>query len=173
MLAHRGIRWSAGRYGAATRLTVLAFMALLPAEGLESAAVERSIVVREHSGWNRDCQAIAPPPLFLIVPPSHGKVCAKAQVITITSMYAGTESQCIGREVSGMSLIYQPDALYDGEDALIYGVQYPSRFRAISVKMSISPTVPPMVSSADTDANLVAQSRQTSGLMPVCPQHIF
>jgi len=149
----------------------LVFAVVLPAECLESAAVERSVIVREHAGWNMDCEAIAAPPLFLITPPSHGKVCAKAQIITIASMHAGTESQCIGREVSGVRLIYQSDTSHDGEDVLVYGVQYPSRFHAVSVTVDIGAAAPGKVSIAD--APLAAQPRQAPGPMPVCPQLVF
>ena len=171
MLAYGRQGRSASRYRAARPLAVLAFVLLLPAERPEGAPVDRSVIVREHAGWNRDCKAIAPPPLFLITPPSHGKVCAKAQVITIKSMHAGTESQCIGREVGGLRLIYQPDASYDGEDALVYGVQYASRVHAVAVKVDIGATAPGKASVADADPAL--QSRQTPGPMPTCPQYVF
>ncbi len=162
---------SASRYRALPPSAVLTLLLLVPAGVLQSAPVDRSVTIREHAGWNRDCVAIPPPPLFLIEPPSHGKVCAKAQVITIKSMQAGTESQCIGREVDGLRLIYQPDASYDGEDALVYGVQYASRLRAVAVKVDVGATAPGTASIADAD--LAFQSRQTPGPMPTCPQYVF
>ncbi|WP_137045375.1 hypothetical protein [Pseudolabrys sp. FHR47] len=171
MLAYGRKRRLANRASAAMPLAILVFATLLPVEPLRSAAVENSIVVREHSGWDRNCEAIPYPPLSLITPPSHGKVCAKAQVITIASMFAGTESQCIGRDVSGVRIIYQPDASYRGEDTLVYGVQYPSRFRAVSVKVNIGATVPATVSVADAD--VAAQPKQAPGPMPTCPQYVF
>lgn len=162
---------SLSRCGAAMASAVLAFAAVLPAECFESATVERSVIVREHAGWDMDCKAIAAPSLFLITPPSHGKVCAKAQIITIASMHAGTESQCIGREVSGVRLVYQSETSHDGEDVLVYGVQYPSRFHAVSVKVAIDGAAPGKVSIAD--APLAVQPRQMPGPMPICPQLVF
>lgn len=157
------------RIGLSPAVMVLAV--LLPAGHLESAEVARTVVVREHAGWDRNCNAIPHPALYLVTPPSHGKVCAMPQEISIKSIYEGTESQCIGRKVSGVRLIYQPDASYSGEDALVYGVQYPSHLRATSVKVNTSVTAPASVSISDADPG--AQLRQTPGPMPSCPQFVF
>jgi len=159
------------RRGVVMLLVVLGFVTVLPMEPSNSAAVERSVVVREHAGWNSDCEAIPHPPLSLITPPSHGTVCAKAEVITVTSIFAGRAAQCVGRKVSGVRLIYQPDASFDGDDAMVYRVQYPSRFRAISVTVNVGASVPSTVSSADADAS--AQWRQPPGPMPTCPEFVF
>lgn len=166
--------WFEGCSRAATAFlapVVLGCAVALPAAALEGAAVERSAVIREHAGWNRNCEAIAAPPLFLITPPSHGKVCAKAQIITIASMQAGTESQCIGRKVSGVRLVYLPESSHHGEDAMVYGVQYPSRFQAISVKVDIGGTAFGKVSIEE--APQARRPPQLAGPMPVCPQLVF
>lgn len=155
----------------ATASAVLAFAVVAPAAGLESVTGDRTVTVREHAGWNMDCNAIAAPPLFLIKPPSHGKVCAKAQMITIASVQDGTESQCVGRDVSGVRLIYMSDRSHNGVDVLVYGVQYPSRFQAISVKVDIGGAAPAKVSIED--APQAGQPRQMPGPMPVCPQPVF
>ncbi|HWK95521.1 MAG TPA: hypothetical protein VNR39_08865 [Pseudolabrys sp.] len=163
--------WFVNRSRAAKAAVGLAFAVTVPAVSLESAVVERSVVVREHAGWSSDCEAIPHPPLSLITPPSHGTVCAKAEVITVTSIFAGRAAQCVGRKVSGVRLIYQPDASFDGDDAMFYGVQYPGRFRAISVKVNVGESVPSTVSSADADVS--AQWRQAPGPVPPCPEFAF
>ena len=171
MLVNGRKGWFVKRSHAAKAAVVLAFAVVVPALSLESSVVERSVVVREHAGWNADCSAIPPPPLLLITPPLHGMVCAKADVITVTSIFAGSAAQCIGRKVSGVKLIYQPDASFAGDDAMVYAVRYPARFRAISVKVNVGASVPSTVSSADAD--VPAQLRQSPGAMPTCPEFVF
>jgi hypothetical protein len=135
---------------------------------------DRSVLIREHAGWNEDCRAIAHPPLYLVSPPQHGKICARAQEIRITSIYAGTESQCIGRLVSGVKLIYQPDNSYSGGDTMVYAVQYPSRLRTISVKVTSATNAPGKLNVAETEFFVTTtQPRQMPGLVPDCPQFIF
>lgn len=123
-------------------LVLLLLTGFANAAGPEEMAVhsrhaDRSIPIREHAGWNKNCDGVAPPPVFLFSAPLHGKVCARTEQIEITSMYAGTQGQCIGRLVRGIRLIYQPEGDFAGEDSLIYAVQYPSVLRTISVKVSV------------------------------------
>jgi hypothetical protein len=78
----------------------LACEALAQEEQLsKSGKVDQQIIIREHAGWNRDCDAIAHPALFLDEPPRHGRVCVRVENIKIRSMFIGTESQCIRRVV--------------------------------------------------------------------------
>ena len=141
---------------------------------LSARALDRSILVREHAGWNRNCEAIAHPPLYLVNPPRHGNVCARSQKIRISAMYVGTESQCVGHLVSGVKLIYQPDDAYLGEDTLVYAVQYPSRLRTIAVKVTVDPHLSGNASVAEADYYVnTAPSRQMPGLIPDCPQFLY
>ena len=66
MLVNGRKGWFVKRSHAAKAAVVLAFAVVVPALSLESSVVERSVVVREHAGWNADCSAIPPPPLLLI-----------------------------------------------------------------------------------------------------------
>ena len=140
----------------------------------QSAPADRTVLIHEHAGWNGNCEAIAHPALYLFRSPRHGKVCARAQKIKITSMYAGTESQCIGRTVSGVQLVYRPDDAFSGDDVIQYAAQYPSVLRAISVKVTVEAGPPETSSVAQTEVFLpTAQSRQLPGEIPACPQFIF
>lgn len=128
------------------------------------------IIIREHAGWNMRCEPVAHPALYLSEPPSHGNVCARIENIKISSMYVGTESQCVGRLVRGVQLVYRPDATYAGDDDLRYDVQYPSVLRTIAVKLTV--TVPPSA----VPSNIVApipQTRQLPGPVPICADPIF
>lgn len=138
---------------------------------VHSSHADRSIMIREHAGWNKDCDGIAPPPVFLFSPPLHGKVCARTEQIKITSMYAGTQGQCIGHLVRGIRLIYQPEVDFAGEDSLLYAVQYPSVLRTISVKVSVVGYQAETLNVAPSDA--MASAKQTAEPIPACAELLF
>jgi len=132
------------------------------------------ILIREHAGWNKDCDAIAHPALYLNESPRHGSVCARIENIKIHAMYIGTESQCIGRVVRGIQLIYRPEAGYAGNDGLRYAAQYPSVLRSVSVIVTVT-AYPPLAPSA-APSNITApfpQTRQSAGPVPACEELVF
>jgi hypothetical protein len=131
------------------------------------------IMLREHAGWNRDCEAVAHPALYLSEPPRHGKVCVRAENIKISSMFVGTESQCIGRLIRGVRLIYRSDAAYAGKDGLRYAAQYPSVFRAIEVQVTVAANA---ANSSDAVPSIIVAPvllRQAPGPVPDCAEPVF
>jgi hypothetical protein len=135
---------------------------------------DRSIVIREHAGWNRGCEAIAHPALYLSEPPSHGSVCARIEDIKISSMYVGTESQCVGHLVRGVRLIYRPDATYAGDDSLRYAAQYPSVLRTIQVQIAVAAHAAGATGAVPSNVVApMAQARQAPGPVPACADPIF
>ncbi len=156
-------------------LSGLAYEARAEEERLSTTGeIDRQIVIREHAGWNMDCDAIPHPALYLDEPPQHGRVCARIENIKIRSMYVGTESQCIGRMVRGVQLIYRPDPGYAGNDGLRYATRYPAVLRTVSVSVTVTayasgtPTVAP--------SNIIAPTshlQQSSGPIPACEELMF
>ncbi len=121
-----------------------------------------------------DCGPIAHPALRLDEPPRHGRVCARIQDIKIHSMYVGTEAQCIGHLVSGVQLIYRPDAGYAGDDVLRYAAQYPSVLRTVSVLVTVTAYPPGAPSAAPSSiATPLPPTRQPSGEIPPCEDLMF
>jgi hypothetical protein len=140
----------------------------------KAGEVDHQIIIREHAGWNVECDAIAPPALYLDGPPRHGHVCARIENIKIHSMYVGTESQCIGRLVRGVQLIYHPDAGYAGDDGLRYTAQYPSVLRAVSVTVTVTAFPPGAPRAAPSSiATPLPAPRQSRGPVPACEELIF
>jgi hypothetical protein len=137
----------------------------------KTGQADHSIVIREHAGWNKSCEAIAHPALYLYEPPRHGSVCARIENIKIHSMYVGTEAQCIGRLVRGVSFIYRPDPGYAGDDSLRYAAQYPSVLRMVSVTITVTPS-PASAASSDVNAS-TPRLRQPPGPVPACEELIF
>ncbi len=166
--------------------TLFAILAAVVAAGLsgparQAAAQEEqlsktgqtnhTIVIREHAGWNEDCDAIAHPALYLFEPPRHGRVCARIENIKIHSMYVGTEAQCIGRLVRGVQLIYRPDTDYSGDDGLQYAAQYPSILRTVSVIVTVTAGAPSAAPSNMTAP--MPQPQQSLGPVPACEELVF
>jgi hypothetical protein len=140
----------------------------------KTGEINHSIVIREHAGWNQDCDAIAHPVLYLDKPPQHGRVCARIENIKIHAMYVGTEAQCIGRVIRGVQLVYRPDAGYAGNDGLRYAAQYPSVLRPVSVLVTVSAFPAGGPSPAPSSmATPTPQSRQPPGPVPACEELIF
>jgi hypothetical protein len=139
-----------------------------------TAQADHSVVIREHAGWNMECEAIAHPALYLNEPPRHGSICARLQDIKIRSIFAGTEAQCIGRVVSGVQLIYRPDAGFVGDDRLRYAAQYPSVLRpvAVLVKVASFPPATPHASPSGLSVP-VPPARQAPGQVPPCEDLVF
>jgi uncharacterized RmlC-like cupin family protein len=135
---------------------------------------DHPIVIREHAGWGMDCDAIAPPTLYLYEPPRHGRVCARVADIRIHDMYVGTESQCIGRSVRGVQFIYRPDQGYAGSDGLRYATKYPSVMRVVSVtvKVTADPRVTPIMAPS-TIAAPIPQAPASAAPVPVCDELVF
>ena len=132
------------------------------------------IVIGEHAGWGGDCDAIAPPALYLYASPRHGSVCARAANIKVQAMYVGTESQCIGRVVRGIQFVYRPDRGYTGSDGLRYAAQYPSVRRMLSVTITVaaqSRAMPGMAPANSDDP--VPQPPPSATPVPICDDLIF
>jgi len=139
-----------------------------------TAHADRSVVIREHAGWNMECEAIAHPALYLNEPPRHGNVCARIQDIKIRSMFVGTQSQCIGRVVRGIQLIYRPDAGFVGDDRLRYAAQYPSVLRPVTVSVTVTPLPPATPSAAPLRFGVPpVPARQAPGQVPPCEDLVF
>jgi hypothetical protein len=138
----REVACSSAARGAVAAAWLVAGTAVLTADETErvlSRGPGDPVVIREHAGWDRNCDLIAHPALYLDEPPRHGSVCARIAVIRIRSMAAGTESQCIGREVRGVQVVYRPAAGYAGGDTMRYAAQYPALRRTVAVSIAVAP----------------------------------
>ena len=159
--------------GALCAAALAAFLAafVLPARAdeeqlVKAGAANRPLLIREHAAWNMDCRAVPYPTVRLERPPRHGAVCARTADITIRTMYAGTEAQCIGRVVQGLRLIYFPRPGFTGRDRLQYSVQYPSVRRSVSVSVSVGAGQGVMLPAGTVGA--AAEAGQMPGPVPPC-----
>jgi hypothetical protein len=138
-----------------------------------SGPADHQILIREYAGWDHNCEAAAQPGVHLDEPPRHGNVCAEIGNIKIRSMYYGTQSQCIGRDVRGVRVIYRPYPGYSGADGIRYSEQYPSDRRPVSVTVTLMPeqqaarrALPSSVAAPAPDA------QQLPGPVPACAEFV-
>ena len=169
----------AAHVGMPAAVIAIGLSAVAPAAGTQDEQLSRTgqadhpILISEHAGWSSDCDAIAPPRLYLYEPPRHGSVCTRVDNIKIRAMYVGTESQCIGRLVRGVQFIYRPDHGYAGGDDLRYAAQYPSALRVVSVAVTVAPQQgAPGAAPTDFVAPM-PQLAQSSTPVPVCDELVF
>ena len=169
----RGCKLYLNLSGALCAAALAAFLAAFvsPARAGEeqlakAGAANHPLLIREHAAWNMDCQAVPYPAVRLEQPPRYGTVCARAADITIRTMYAGTEAQCIGRTVQGLRLIYVPRPGFTGSDRLQYSVQYPSARRSVSVTVNVGAGRGMMLPTGTVGAG--PEAGQAPGPVPPC-----
>jgi hypothetical protein len=132
---------------------------------VKAGVANRPLLIREHAAWNGDCKAVPYPAVHLDRPPRHGAVCARVTAVTIRTMYTGTESQCIGRVVQGLRLIYFPRPGFAGRDRLRYSVQYPSVRRSVAVRVTVGAEAMALPAGA---AGAAPGTGQAPGPVPPC-----
>ncbi len=137
----------------------------------KSGQADNPVIIREHAGWDRNCDAVAHPALYLDEPPRHGSVCTRAAEIRIQTLAAGTQAQCVGRVVRGVRLVYRPDAGFAGGDVLRYVVQYPSLRKSVAVSIAVTPE-PPSATNALASVPAPA-AHQPAGPVPPCAELLF
>jgi len=110
-----------------------------------------------------------PPEVYLDKPPDHGTVCFRVGNIKLAHITTGNATQCLGRKMSGVRVIYLSRWRYAGPDELRYTVVFPTVRESIYVELSIvsnqagsSGTIPPDISAPSSEAS------QSPGPMPEC-----
>lgn len=172
-LHRHDLRLAGALLGAAVCVAAGAARAIDAAEEqlAKSGQADRTVIIREHAGWDRNCDAVAHPALYLDEPPRHGSVCARLAEIRIQTLAAGTQGQCIGRVVRGVRLVYRPDAGFAGGDGLRYAVQYPSQRKSVAVSIAVTPE-PPSATNAQASVG-APPSHQPAGPVPACAELLF
>jgi hypothetical protein len=129
----------------------------------------KAIVVSEHARSRDNCEGIEPPALYLDKPPDHGTVCFRPGNTTPAEIMTGNATQCLGRKIAGVRVIYLSRWRYTGRDELRYTVVFPEARLTIYLELHIvsnlpgSPgTVPPDISAPSGEAS------QSPGPMPEC-----
>ena len=123
------------------------------------------VTIRGYARWNKNCDAIEPPQIYLDVPPRNGFVCARTSRVTVRTVCEGNAEYCVGRSMPGIDLIYLPRSRFTVVDV----VRYTVKFKAVSLSVDADINVPS--DQAATESGGVSPSSeppQTQGPIPVC-----
>jgi hypothetical protein len=118
---------------------------------------------------NQSCEGIDPPSLFLDKPPDHGSVCFRPGKLRLKEAIVGNLTQCVGRQVPGVTVVYIPQAGYIGTDEVRYTVIFPQARHVVYVDLNVTPGQPKPAGVAQGDGNF-AIDKQPQGPMRACTE---
>ena len=108
---------------------------------------------------NQGCEGIDPPSLFLDKPPDHGSICFRPSRLKLKEAIVGNLIQCVGRQVSGVTVVYIPQAGYTGTDEVKYTVIFPEARHVVYVDLTVVPGQPNSAGVALGDPNFSADKQ--------------
>lgn len=123
--------------------------------------------VAGHLKLDSNCQVREDPPqLTLLVPPDHGSVCTKADLVPARhDSHIGREDKCLGTTRPGLTVFYQPDGDYAGMDAFRYQVDAGVLFKVGRELLNVNVFVQ---SFSASNESLFAHRPQKPGPIPPC-----
>ena len=75
----------------------------------------KSVLVRNYASWKSDCTSRGEPVVTVDTQPQHGSVSVRSGMSTIRE-YTGDGAHCVGQQVAGTSVWYQPAPGFHGID---------------------------------------------------------
>jgi hypothetical protein len=107
------------------------------------------------------------PTLLLDKPPEHGFVCYRRDMVTMRNIFDGADrvQHCLGRQIRGLRVVYQPRMGYGGLDDVRYTVVFPKSRRTIFVDLIVLPGQSRAKDDVASPADIAPQS---AGPIPEC-----
>jgi hypothetical protein len=124
------------------------------------------VTIGGYARWNKSCDPIESPQIYLDIPPKNGVVCARTSTGTAGTVREGKAGHCAGRPMRGINLIYLPRSGFTGVDVVRYTVKFTVISQTIDVDISVQ-------SDQTTTGNVGVPASseddpQTQGPIPVC-----
>jgi hypothetical protein len=121
-----------------------------------------------YSHLNKSCDSQSLPMALLEMAPEHGRICFRPQDVTASHLYMGLPS-CLGHRVPGISVEYQANEGYSGNDEVQYLIVFSKgNQQSFSVELIV---LPGESDAAEPNASL-GKPLQEPGLMPECPEGV-
>jgi hypothetical protein len=121
-----------------------------------------------HVRIDRNCLSIGVPKINLEQPPAHGVLCQRPGDVPLQYLVGNTPSDCLGRKVAGVRVVYRPHDGYVGKDEARYTVSFPHSQVNVDVDLTIVPDDRPAIGEALSPVGAPAEDMQKPGPMPVC-----
>ena len=127
------------------------------------------VVLEGYARTNPSCDGIEPPALYLDKPPDHGLVCFRIGDMKLHAAIVGNLTQCLGRKIRGVSVVYLSGSEYTGPDDLRYTVVFPEARHGVFVDLTVLPGRPNSPDAVPADISAPASAApQSSGPIPAC-----
>jgi hypothetical protein len=136
---------------------------------VRTTKADREINILGYARANQSCEGIDPPSLFLDKPPEHGSVCFRPSKLKLQEAIVGNFTQCVGRQVLGVTVVYIPQTGYSGTDEVRYTVIFPQARHVVYVDLSVVPGQPKPAGVAQGDGNFAAD-KQSQGPIRACTE---
>ncbi len=128
-------------------VTIAALFAFVPAQAkAQDAHLKKtvqpstSVVIRGYWRADKNCEPARPAPMPLLdKPPEHGVICFRHEGVTVHNVLFGNTQQCVGRQIFGINVVYQPWPGYSGPDEARYTVVFPRGRHSVLVDLTVLP----------------------------------
>jgi hypothetical protein len=135
----------------------------------KTAKADHDVSVLSYARSNQNCDGIDPPKLYLDKPPEHGAVCFRINQVQLQNTVVGNLTQCLGRKIRGVTIVYRSAAKYRGSDELRYTVIFPELSHHVDVGLTVVLDRPNASDTSLREINGSAEEgSQSPGPMPAC-----
>jgi hypothetical protein len=124
------------------------------------------ISILSYARSNQDCEGIDPPSFYLDKAPDHGIVCFRAGTIKLQNAIVGNLTQCIGKHIRGVTVVYVPQEGYVGPDEVRYMVIFPEARHSVFVDLAV--VQGQAKSAVSGQGGLPVEVSQPPGSLPAC-----
>jgi|GraSoi2013_100cm_1033763.scaffolds.fasta_scaffold66802_2 hypothetical protein len=127
------------------------------------------LVILGYARSNQSCDGVEPPALYLDKPPDHGTVCFRTNDVRLREAIVGNLTHCVGRKISGVSVVYFSRWGYIGSDDLRYTVVFPQARHGVYVDITVMPDQSGSPGTMPSDISApYAEAPQLPGPIPAC-----
>jgi hypothetical protein len=135
----------------------------------KTAKADHEVSILSYARSNQECDGIEPPKLYLDKPPEHGVVCFRPSQVRLQNTVVGNLTQCLGRKIRGVTIVYRSATKYRGSDEIRYTVIFPELSHHVDVDLTVEPDQSNVSDTSLREINGPAEEgSQSQGPMPAC-----
>ena len=123
----------------------------------------RETVVGIGVRWNKTCQSVGAPEVWLDSAPANGFVCVRTGMVRPRNLLFGGAAHCLQTPMEGVQIVYRSRSGFRGADAVGYTLKFPRGTRSLTVDIDVMPATGGAIRPPDS-----LSERQPSGRAPEC-----
>ena len=105
----------------------------------KAATAGRDTFLEGYSAADNNCQVLDPPEIIIDQPPEHGFVCLRRGDSLLKTTMENNLAHCLGKQVSGVHVIYVSHPDYSGADHVRYTVRFWTVRHSVDVTLKVLP----------------------------------